>query len=184
MKAWGQPTKGRSNGSSVISVREAPTEHNLEVTSKLDSLFAEEVAWRTRELLNSQGWCLWKCSTLGGEVIAVVRDELVKGVPEDYPVYTEAELEELCQDDVNEATIRLVHEAKKLASAKILSGTEDTIRVKPIPTKQEFNIRFLLATQCYMPKVALALIRECREDIELFGLEYAQKKWAKFISCH
>ncbi len=48
-------------------------------------------------------------------------------------------------------------------------------------TKQEFNIRFLLATQCYMPKVARALIRECRDDIELFGLEYAQKKWAKFV---
>lgn len=47
-------------------------------------------------------------------------------------------------------------------------------------TKKEFNIRFLLATQCYMPKVALQLIRECREDIEIFGLEYAQEKWAKF----
>lgn len=121
MKAWGQPTKGRSNGNSVISVREAPTEHNSEVTSELDSLFAEEVFWRTRELLNSQGWCLWKCSTLGGEVIAVVRDDLVKGVPEDYPVYTEAELEELCQDDVSEAALRLVQEAKKIAGAKVTS---------------------------------------------------------------
>lgn len=48
-------------------------------------------------------------------------------------------------------------------------------------TKKEFNIRFLLATQGYMPKVAKRLIRECREDIEMFGLEYAQKKWARFI---
>ena len=38
---------------------------------------------------------------------------------EDYPVYTE--LEELCQDDVSEATIRLVHEAKKLAGAKVVT---------------------------------------------------------------
>lgn len=46
---------------------------------------------------------------------------------------------------------------------------------------REFNTRFLLATQPYMPKVAKALIRECREDIKMFGWEFAQKKWAKFI---
>ena len=80
---------------------------------------AEEVARHTRELLAIQGWCLWKCSRLGGEIIAVVRDENVEGVPESYPVYTEAELEELCQDDVSEASLRLVHEAKKLAGAKV-----------------------------------------------------------------
>lgn len=49
-------------------------------------------------------------------------------------------------------------------------------------TKKEFSLRFLLAAQHYMLKVARALIRECREDIELFGLEYAQQKWAKFIN--
>lgn len=81
MKAWGQPTKGRSS------------------TSKLDSLLAEETAQRTRELLESRGWCLWKCSTLGGEVIAVMLNENAEGVPEGYPVYTEAELEELCRND-------------------------------------------------------------------------------------
>lgn len=49
-------------------------------------------------------------------------------------------------------------------------------------TKQEFNIRFLLAVQPYMPKMARALIRERREDIEIFSLEYAQRKWAKSVS--
>ncbi|GAI43369.1 unnamed protein product [marine sediment metagenome] len=48
-------------------------------------------------------------------------------------------------------------------------------------TKKQFSIRFLLASQYYMSKVALRLIRECREDIEFFGLEYAQEKWAKFV---
>ena len=38
---------------------------------------------------------------------------------EDYRVYTELELEELRWADVTEATIRLVHEAKKLAGAKV-----------------------------------------------------------------
>ncbi len=81
----------------------------------------EEVARRTRELLATRGWCLWKCSTLSGEVIAVVRGESVKGIPEGYPVYTEAELEQLCQDDVSDAALRLVYEAKKLTGAKVMT---------------------------------------------------------------
>ena len=102
MKVWGQPTKGRSKDHLVIGT-----------------------ARRTRELLNSRGWCLWRCSTLHDEVIVVVRDEHVQGVPNAYPVYTEAELNELCRDDVSEATLRMIHEAKKLAKAKVLSGEED-----------------------------------------------------------
>lgn len=51
----------------------------------------------------------------------------------------------------------------------------------PLLSKKVFNIRFLLATQPYMPKVGLRLIRECREDIKVFGWEYAQRKWAKLI---
>lgn len=121
MKVWGQPTKGRSEDRSVISTAEGSTEVNSEVTSELGSLFTEETARRTRELLATQGWCLWKCSVLGGEVIAVVQDESVEGVPQGYPVYCEAELEELLWGDVTEATIRLVHEAKKLAGAKVTS---------------------------------------------------------------
>ena len=85
---------------------------------------AEETAQRTRELLITQGWCLWKCSTLGGEIIAVVLDESVDGVPEEYPAYTKLELEELCQGDASEATLRLVHEAKKIAGAVVVSMDE------------------------------------------------------------
>ncbi|MBA7560655.1 hypothetical protein ES708_02284 [subsurface metagenome] len=48
-------------------------------------------------------------------------------------------------------------------------------------TKKQFNIRFLLATRPYMPKVARALVRDCRDDIKIFGLNFAQQKWAKFI---
>jgi hypothetical protein len=43
-----------------------------------------------------------------------------------------------------------------------------------------FNLRFMLALDCYMPSVARALMKNCREDIKLFGFEYAQRKWAKF----
>ena len=48
-------------------------------------------------------------------------------------------------------------------------------------TKSEFNFRFLLVTQRYMPKVARQLIREARDDIEIFGLDEAQRIWAKFL---
>lgn len=94
-----------------------------ELTDEGDSVAlaqAEETARRTRELL--VGWCLWKCSTLGGEVICVVRDELVEGVPEGYPIYTEAELEALFWTDASGATLRLIHVAKKLAGAKVITG--------------------------------------------------------------
>lgn len=45
----------------------------------------------------------------------------------------------------------------------------------------EFNMRFMLALDCYMHSVAQALLKDCREDIRLFGFEFAQKKWSKFI---
>lgn len=82
---------------------------------------AEVVAERTRELLATRGWCLWKCSTLGGDIIALISGENVEDMPEGYPVYMEAELEVLCQEDVSEATIRLAHEAKKIAGAVVVS---------------------------------------------------------------
>ena len=96
-----------------------PIKHPLDVTTVTAEgdttalAQAEAVAEHTRELLTTRGWCLWKCSSLGRDTIVVVRNESVIGYPEGYPVYTEAELEELCQDGVSEATIRLVHEAKK-----------------------------------------------------------------------
>lgn len=54
------------------------------------------------------------------------------------------------------------------------------MELENLPIK-EFNSRFLLAVQCYPPKVARELVRECRDDIKAFGWERAQKKWAKFL---
>lgn len=54
-------------------------------------------------------------------MIVVVRDEHPTAMPSGYPIYTKAELSELCQDGVTEATIRLVHEAKKLAGVKVIT---------------------------------------------------------------
>jgi len=75
----------------------------------------------TEELLATQGWCLWQCSALDDEIIALVRDASVKGVPEGYVVYTKAEMEEIGRFKVPQSTIRLVHEAKKRASATVIS---------------------------------------------------------------
>jgi hypothetical protein len=76
-------------------------------------LSAALVAHHTRELLSTRGWCLWECESLGGDVVVVVRDEDVSGMPEGYPVYTEAELAELFRRDISQTTLSLVHEAKK-----------------------------------------------------------------------
>jgi len=48
----------------------------------------------------------------------------------------------------------------------------------------QFNAEFLLATREYHPKVALSLIRQCRDDIHLWGSEYAKDKWGRFVYNH
>ena len=65
--------------------------------------------------------------------------------------------------------------------ANMVLGTIRQINLRENPVFKEFNARFLLATQCYMPEVALDLLRQCREDIFYEGFEYAQYKWAEFI---
>jgi len=100
---------------------------------EIESQPAEVVAERTEELLMTRGWCLWRCSVLGGEVIAVTRDELVEGVPMGYPVYTKQELELLLEAD--DAAVRLVHEAKKLAGARAIPETTG----RPLRREHEEN---------------------------------------------
>jgi hypothetical protein len=82
---------------------------------------AQEAATRTHELLETRGWCLWRCRALGDEVIVILRDELVSGFPSGYPTYLEQELESLLE--VDDCTLKLIHEAKKLAGATV-TGVE------------------------------------------------------------
>lgn len=79
---------------------------------------AQEVAAQTRKLLETRGWCLWRCRALDDEVMVVLRDELVTSFPSGYPTYLEQELDDLL--GVNDSTLRLIHEAKKLAGARIV----------------------------------------------------------------
>jgi hypothetical protein len=83
---------------------------------------AQEAAARTRELLETRGWCLWRCRALDDEVIVVLRDELVGGFPAGYPMYLEQELE--CLLEVDDSTLKLIHEAKKAAGATIVDIEE------------------------------------------------------------
>jgi len=89
---------------------------------------AEDTARRTGELLGKRGWCLWKCGALDGDIIVVCRDEDSGGYPKGYPVYIEHELDMLGRDKVNHDSLRLIHEAKRLAGARVI-GVEDARRV-------------------------------------------------------
>ena len=82
---------------------------------------AAETVRRTEQLLATRGWCLWQCSTLDDDIIAVVRDESVQGLPAGYTVYTKAELAELTGKGLPPSTLRLAHEAKKHYGAKVSS---------------------------------------------------------------
>ena len=93
-----------------------------EEVSRLEVLArAQEVARRTRELLEARGWCLWQYEALGGEVIVVATDGDVPGVPRGKVVYTDAELRRLFGGGkpISIATLRLVHEVKKLGAARV-----------------------------------------------------------------
>ena len=79
----------------------------------------EEVARATTEALDARGWCLWKCSTFDGDVIVIMDPYSARGAPTGYPVYTTEELRLLGQ--LHSKTIRLVHEAKRIAGATIES---------------------------------------------------------------
>lgn len=93
----------------AVAVREPPAELQP----------AEAAAAETQRQLEDPGWCLWWCSALAGDVIVVVRDELVTGYPPGYPVYTDQELIELTKEGVGVEAIRFVHEAKKSCGAKV-----------------------------------------------------------------
>jgi len=83
---------------------------------------AQEVAAQTRKLLETRGWCLWRCRGLNNEVIVVLRDELITGFTAGYPTYLEQELEFLLEAD--DSTVKLIHEAKKIAGATIVDIEE------------------------------------------------------------
>ena len=88
---------------------------------------AREVARRTRQFIAIRGWCLWQCQALNNEIIVVARNDKVNGIPKDYPVYTEAELNKLCAGKATPEAIRLVHQAKKLTGAKIITRNPPTL---------------------------------------------------------
>lgn len=76
----------------------------------------EEVAARARALLINQGWCAFKCSNLGGDVIILTAGGDVK-YPPGYPVYSEWELGVLCETEPLE--MLMIHEIKKAGGSII-----------------------------------------------------------------
>lgn len=86
-----------------------------------DIIKARRLAARTRELLDTKGWCVWECPRLNNDRLVIIRDEMVKGYPPGLSVYTEFDLERV--GEMSEGTFRLFHEAKK-QDAHFLPGFE------------------------------------------------------------
>ena len=78
---------------------------------------AQEVAATMHELMETRGWCTWRCRILDDEVIVVSSDELASGYPDNYPVYTELELTYLLE--ASDSALRFVYQVKKLAGATV-----------------------------------------------------------------
>lgn len=74
---------------------------------------AKETAERTKELLETRGWVLWKCAKLDNEVIVIIRDEFVTGYPPGLPFFTDAEVREFNQKKISLKTYKLLIEARK-----------------------------------------------------------------------
>lgn len=104
----------------------ATTERTVEETA---TKLAEEAAKTGATLLKMLGWCLWKCNALDGDLVVVVRDDppMLESQRErmllrlghlkaPYVIYTEAELELLCENP----NPGLLHEAKKAGA--VLTG--------------------------------------------------------------
>jgi len=83
---------------------------------------ANEVAKKTEELLEKQGWALWKCELLNGAEILILRDQDVEKYPQGYPIYTTDDLKSLIS--LSDKTIRMIHETKKAALVQVLPGFE------------------------------------------------------------
>jgi len=78
-------------------------------------LNAARTASDTESILSARGWCLWRCESLGNDVIAIVRDDSIPDVYGMYVTYTQEELQCLFNErrPVDRATLRLIHEAKR-----------------------------------------------------------------------
>lgn len=94
-----------------ISAKMPPKPSNATITPP------EHTAEMTVEELDRRGWVLWQCRLLKDELIVVAIDETTKGYPSGYPVYTIEELRQIL--DMEDSTLRLVHEVKKQCCATV-----------------------------------------------------------------
>jgi len=87
-----------------------------------DVMEAHRTAWDTEDILATQGWCLWQCDTLDGEVVVIIRDEGRSDIPHQYTRYTENEIHTIFGHNhrINNAHIRLIHRAKKNGARVLL----------------------------------------------------------------
>jgi hypothetical protein len=56
-------------------------------------------------------------------------------------------------------------------------GVEYVKEVEGEAERVKFVFGFLLALDCYVPGLAKRLFDDCKEDIKMFGFDYARRKW-------
>ena len=84
----------------------------------------KDIVSQTEELLIYQGYCYWRCSLFGGDVIKVVLDDKMSGSTM-YPVWT---LDELETGDISASTLKLIQHLKKLRTGARVISVEDRIK--------------------------------------------------------
>ena len=115
LKFWEQP----------VAEEEKTKQLSFEKTPLDD---AEQVANETLQAIDFQGFCLWRCTLLRGEIMMLVRNDLSENIETRYPLYTLEELEMM--DELPASTIRLIYHIKKKSGDAVIISVEQSKYVK------------------------------------------------------
>ncbi len=86
----------------------------------LNEAEAESLVAVTLKSLDAQGYCLWRCVLLRGEIMMLVRNDLSENIEARYPLYTLEEVERLAE--LQESTIRLIYHIKKQSGGAVITS--------------------------------------------------------------
>lgn len=94
--------------------------------TKTPQELAQEAGDRGKELLETRGWCLWKCSLFNNDIIVVIRDESVTDYPKGHAIWTDEEMKRVPYIELG--TLRRIQGMKKAGTCFILPGFETAVK--------------------------------------------------------